>query len=99
MVTTTNNRTRHPLTEFVQRLQTGEALLRDTPENVLEVVGILKSYGVVLDAYSKNLIYIAENQFLVFSLFSNILMAKFLSRNYCATGGMIALILSTPSIA
>lgn len=66
MVTTTNNRTRHPLTEFIQRLQTGKALLRDTPENVLEVVGILKSYGVVLDAYSKNLIYIAENQFLVF---------------------------------
>ncbi|MFO0052359.1 MAG: CO2 hydration protein, partial [Dolichospermum sp.] len=47
-------------------MQTGEALLKDNPENVLEVVGILKSYGVVLDAYSKNLIYIAEHQFLVF---------------------------------
>jgi CO2 hydration protein len=32
----------------------------------MEVVGILKSYGVVLDAYSRNLIYISENQFLVF---------------------------------
>ncbi|MFM6310107.1 MAG: CO2 hydration protein, partial [Dolichospermum sp.] len=42
------------------------ALLKDSPENVLEVVGILKSYGIVLDAYSKNLIYIAEHQFLVF---------------------------------
>ncbi|MBC1270157.1 CO2 hydration protein, partial [Trichormus variabilis FSR] len=42
------------------------ALLVDSPRNVLEVVGILKSYGIVLDAYSKNLIYIAENQFLVF---------------------------------
>jgi CO2 hydration protein len=41
-------------------------LLKDTPQNLIEVVGILKSYGVVLDAYSKNLIYIAENQFLVF---------------------------------
>jgi CO2 hydration protein len=29
------------------------------------VVGIIKSYGVVLDAYSKNLIYIADHQFLV----------------------------------
>jgi CO2 hydration protein len=66
MVTTKNNRTRHPLVEYIERLQTGQALLCDTPENVLEVVGILKSYGVVLDAYSKNLIYIAENQFLVF---------------------------------
>ncbi len=56
----------HPLAEYVKRLQSGEALLSDSPENVLEVVGILKSYGVVIDAYSKNLIYIAEHQFLVF---------------------------------
>jgi len=56
----------HPLHEFIQQLQTGKALLKDTPENVLEVVGILKSYGVVLDAYSQNLIYIADHQFLVF---------------------------------
>lgn len=55
-----------PLLEYIQRLQSGEALLKDTPENVLEVVGILKSYGVVLDAYSRNLIYIAENQLFVF---------------------------------
>lgn len=56
----------NPLAEYLQRLQNGGALLKDSPENVLEVVGILKSYGVVLDAYSKNLIYIAEHQFLVF---------------------------------
>ncbi|KAB0243015.1 CO2 hydration protein [Microcystis aeruginosa EAWAG127a] len=56
----------HPLASYIDRLTAGEALLKDTPQNLLEVVGILKSYGVVLDAYSKNLIYIAENQFLVF---------------------------------
>ena len=66
MVTTEKNPAYNPLSEYVQRLQTGEALLKDTPENVLEVVGILKSYGVVLDAYSKNLIYVAEHQFLIF---------------------------------
>ncbi|MBW4651249.1 MAG: CO2 hydration protein [Kastovskya adunca ATA6-11-RM4] len=55
----------HPLFEYMKRLNAGDALLPDTPENVLEVVGILKSYGVVLDAYSINLIYIAEKQFLV----------------------------------
>jgi CO2 hydration protein len=66
MITTQKNPPYNPLAEFVERLQTGEALLKDNPENVLEVVGILKSYGVVLDAYSKNLIYIAEHQFLVF---------------------------------
>lgn len=66
MVTLKKQQKKHPLAEYVERLQTGTALLPDTPENVLEVVGILKSYGVVLDAYSKNLIYIADNQFLVF---------------------------------
>ncbi|XVE11000.1 MAG: CO2 hydration protein [Dolichospermum sp. DET68] len=66
MMKTKKNPPYNPLAEYVHRLQTGEALLKDSPENVLEVVGILKSYGVVLDAYSKNLIYIAEHQFLVF---------------------------------
>ncbi|NWF58185.1 MAG: CO2 hydration protein [Fischerella sp.] len=66
MVTAKNKPTNYPLSEYIERLQSGGALLPDNPENVLEVVGILKSYGVVLDAYSKNLIYIAENQFLVF---------------------------------
>jgi len=66
MMTTEKNPPYNPLAEYVQRLQTGETLLKDSPENVLEVVGILKSYGVVLDAYSKNLIYIAEHQFLIF---------------------------------
>lgn len=56
----------HPLFEYIERLLTGGALLPDSPDNVMEVVGILKSYGVVLDAYSQNLIYIADHQFLVF---------------------------------
>ena len=55
----------HPLAAYIERLESGQALLQDSPQNVIEVVGILKSYGVVLDAYSHNLIYIAENQFLV----------------------------------
>jgi CO2 hydration protein len=50
--------------EYIHRLENGEALLSDSPGNVMEVVGILKSYGVVLDAYSRNLIYISEQQFL-----------------------------------
>ncbi|BAY12529.1 CO2 hydration protein [Calothrix sp. NIES-2098] len=66
MVTIQNKPYNNPLAEYIKRLQTGEALLADSPQNVLEVVGILKSYGVVLDAYSNNLIYIADHQFLVF---------------------------------
>jgi hypothetical protein len=57
---------KHPLEEYIERLLGGEALLADSPENVMEVVGILHSYGIVLDAYSRNLNYIAENQYLVF---------------------------------
>ncbi|MDC0832634.1 CO2 hydration protein [Geitlerinema sp. CS-897] len=64
MVSTPLAPSSHPLAEYVHRLESGQALLKDTPENVVEVVGILKSYGVVLDAYSRNLIYIAEHQFL-----------------------------------
>jgi CO2 hydration protein len=55
----------HPLADIIERLESGGALLPDSPENVMEVVGILTSYGVVLDAYWRNLIYISEHQFLV----------------------------------
>lgn len=55
----------HPLAPIIERLESGGALLPDSPDNVMEVVGILKSYGVVLDAYWRNLIYISEQQFLV----------------------------------
>jgi len=55
----------HPLAAYVERLQSGGGLLPDTTQNLAEVVGILKSYGVVLDAYYNNLIYISEHQFLV----------------------------------
>ncbi len=56
---------KHPLKAYIERLNKGDALLPDTKENVLEVVGILKSYGLVLEAYYQNLLYIAEHQFLV----------------------------------
>ncbi|MDB9525754.1 CO2 hydration protein [Oscillatoria sp. CS-180] len=57
--------TEHPLQPFIDRLLKAEALLPNDATNLLEVVGILKSYGVVLEAYAKNLIYIADHQFLV----------------------------------
>ena len=54
----------HTLSAYIERLESGEALLPDSAENLVEVVGILKSYGVVIGAYSDNLIYIADHQFL-----------------------------------
>jgi len=65
MVVSKKKSRNHPLEEYIQRLVNGGALLPDSWENVQEVVGILYSYGVVLDAYSRNLNYIAEEQFLV----------------------------------
>ncbi|MDJ0648158.1 MAG: CO2 hydration protein [Xenococcaceae cyanobacterium MO_188.B19] len=50
--------------EYTQRLESGQALLQDSPQNLIEVIGVLKSYGIVLDAYSVNLCYIANTQFL-----------------------------------
>jgi CO2 hydration protein len=50
---------------LIDRLEAGGALLPESPDNVIEVVGILKSYGMVLDAYWRNLTYISEHQFLV----------------------------------
>ncbi|MEM9976474.1 MAG: CO2 hydration protein [Cyanobacteria bacterium P01_D01_bin.2] len=55
----------HPFAHYVDRLLAGGTLLPDTPDNVIEVMGALDSYGVVLDCYSKNLIHIANHQFLV----------------------------------
>jgi CO2 hydration protein len=55
---------RPPAKELERRLLAGETLLADTSDHLLEVVGVLESYGEVLDAYSINLIYQAEQQFL-----------------------------------
>ncbi|MBM5801358.1 MAG: CO2 hydration protein [Cyanobacteria bacterium K_DeepCast_35m_m2_023] len=50
--------------EIQRRLLSGQTLLSDTADHLLEVVAVLESYGEVLDAYSINLIYQAEQQFL-----------------------------------
>ena len=55
----------HPLAHIIDRLENGGALLPETPENLVEVVGVLKSYGVVIGAYNRNLTYVADHQFLV----------------------------------
>ncbi len=55
----------HPYRHYVDRILGGKTLLPDSPRNVQEVVGILHSYGIVLDAYSITLCSIADRQFLV----------------------------------
>jgi CO2 hydration protein len=56
--------------ELEASLLAGNTLLANSPDHLIEVVDVLKSYGEVLDAYSKNLIFQAEQQFLLpFPLF------------------------------
>jgi len=67
MSVSSKNKTITPeLAAVKQRLEAGGALLPNSEQNLLEVVGILKSYGVVLGEYYRNLTYISEHQFLVF---------------------------------
>ncbi|GCE64274.1 CO2 hydration protein [cyanobiont of Ornithocercus magnificus] len=42
--------------QLVERLLNDVALLSETQDHVFQVVGVLESYGIVLDAYSRNLI-------------------------------------------
>ncbi|WP_271253802.1 CO2 hydration protein [Pseudanabaena sp. Chao 1811] len=65
-VSTKNKPIEPALAAVKQRLEEGGALLPDSPDNLLEVVGILKSYGVILGEYYRNLTYISEYQFLEF---------------------------------
>ena len=55
----------YPFESILQRLAVGDGLLPESEMNLLEVVGILESYGHVIRAYEINLRYIADQQFLV----------------------------------
>ncbi|ABI47690.1 CO2 hydration protein [Synechococcus sp. CC9311] len=50
--------------ELIRRLLSDQPLLADTPDHLLQIVNVLDSYGIVLDAYSRNLVNQGENQLL-----------------------------------
>ena len=50
--------------ELIRRLLSDTPLLKDTPDRLLQVVNVLESYGLVLDAYSRNLVDQGEKQLL-----------------------------------
>ena len=50
--------------ELIRRLLSDTPLLKDTPDHLLQVVNVLESYGIVLDAYSKNLVDQGQKQLL-----------------------------------
>lgn len=50
--------------QLIERLLGDVPLLADTPDHLLQVVNVLESYGIVLDAYSRNLVYQGQTQLL-----------------------------------
>lgn len=55
---------RHQYAEVVHRLEAGGAMLPDTPENLMQIIGLYKAYAVPMDFYWRDLLYIAERVFL-----------------------------------
>ena len=49
---------------LIERLLGDVPLLADTPDHLLQVVNVLESYGIVLDAYSRNLVHQGRTQLL-----------------------------------
>jgi CO2 hydration protein len=54
----------HEFAEVIHRLEAGGAMLPDSPENLMQIIGIYKAYAVPMDFYWRDLLYIAENVFL-----------------------------------
>ena len=66
---TTQTRTKlppskHEFADIIHRLEAGGAMLPDTEENLMQIIGIYKAYAVPMDFYWRDLLYIAERVFL-----------------------------------
>ena len=85
--------------QIIAKLLGGETLLSDTPDHLIEVVDVLESYGEVLDAYSKNLIYEGNTSSSIHSRFSSTSTATSAPRRSGATSTTTGSTSSTPSTA
>ncbi|MDX2245076.1 MAG: CO2 hydration protein, partial [Leptolyngbyaceae cyanobacterium bins.302] len=54
----------HPHADIIHRLEAGGAMLPDTPENLMQIIGLYKAYAVPMDFYWRDLLYIGEQVFL-----------------------------------
>jgi hypothetical protein len=41
----------HEFAEVIHRLEAGGAMLPDTPENLMQIIGLYKAYAVPMDFY------------------------------------------------
>ncbi|BBD62418.1 CO2 hydration [Nostoc sp. HK-01] len=78
-VTTKLPPSRHEFAEVIHRLEAGGSMLPDTPENLMQIIGIYKAYAVPMDFYWRDLLYIAEQVFLEpFAFFKYFLPQEYL---------------------
>ncbi len=54
----------HEFADIIHRLEAGGSMLPNTPENLMQIIGIYKAYAVPMDFYWRDLLYIAERVFL-----------------------------------
>lgn len=54
----------HEFAEVIHRLEAGGSMLPDSRENLMQIIGLYKAYAVPMDFYWRDLLYIAEQQFL-----------------------------------
>ena len=54
----------HQFADIIHRLEAGGSMLPDTPENLMQIIGIYKAYAIPMDFYWRDLLYIAEKVFL-----------------------------------
>ena len=52
----------HEFADIIHRLEAGGSMLPDTPENLMQIIGIYKAYAVPMDFYWRDLLYIAEQE-------------------------------------
>lgn len=71
----------HEFAEIIHRLEAGGAMLPDTPENLMQIIGLYKAYAVPMDFYWRDLLYIAEQVFLnPLPFFKYIISQEYLDR-------------------
>ncbi|WGV28260.1 CO2 hydration protein [Halotia branconii] len=72
----------HEFAEVIHRLEAGGSMLPDTPENLMQIIGLYKAYAVPMDFYWRDLLYIAEQVFLdPFPFFKYFLPQEYLNRH------------------
>ncbi|MFK0732562.1 MAG: CO2 hydration protein [Gloeotrichia echinulata GP01] len=72
----------HEFAEVIHRLEAGGSMLPDTPENLMQIIGLYKAYAVPMDFYWRDLLYIAEREFLnPFPFFKYFLPKEYLDRH------------------